>query len=135
MMAVEKWQLVLAAAGMLATIAGSVGAILWWVVQKIHRFVSTLDRVTAAVKAHAEALIMLGDEVKRLAGKSASAEHQLVLRERETNKLEGKIDTSNQLMMGIVGDMREATANLNAVWRLLDKLHPDAVPKRASDRG
>lgn len=135
MMTVEKWQLILAALGMLMTIAGSVGAILWWTVQKVHRFVTTLDRVIAAVQAHATALGSLGDEVKRLAAKSASAEHQLVLRERETMKLEGQIQTSNQLLMGVVGDMREATANLNAVWRLLDKIEPGSVPKRASDRG
>lgn len=135
MMAVEKWQLVLAAVGMLMTIAGSVGAILWWVVQRVHHFVKTLDRVIAAVQAHATALGSLSEEVKRLSAKSSSAEHQLVLRERETMKLEGQIQTSNQLLMGVVGDMRAATENLNAVWRLLDKMHPDTVPKRASDRG
>lgn len=55
-------------------------------------------------------------------------------REKDLNKLEGKVEQTNGTMMKLNGSIEKAISSLDGLWRTLQTLHPDKVPKRASDR-
>lgn len=133
-MTIEAWQGILGVIITLGTILSSVGGFLVWVAKKVHGFVKLQTKLIEKTTEHTEAIKLLADAVKMLSEKQKQSEHQLSMREQETMKLEGKVETSNKMMMALTGDLRSTTASLDGLWRTLQVLHPDRVPKRLSDR-
>lgn len=55
-------------------------------------------------------------------------------REKDVSRVEGQIEQLSTVVIKQVAAVRDSVASLDAIWRTLQVLHPDAVPKRASDR-
>ncbi len=55
-------------------------------------------------------------------------------REKDIMRLEGALEVERKDMISVITGLQQATSSLNAMWRTLDSLFPDAIPKRASDR-
>lgn len=134
-MTIEKWQLVLAAFGVLMSILGGVGGTLWWVTKRVHSFVSNEKLLIQAARAQAEAISTVSQRVDRLAEAATLLSQSMRQREAETNKIEGQVQAVNTSLMTVIGGLQQAVGSLDAVWRTLQLLHPGVVPKRASDRG
>jgi len=55
-------------------------------------------------------------------------------REKELLRLEGCIDSQRKDMAQLIASFHRVSSSLDAMWLTLQRLHPDDVPKRASDR-
>ena len=55
-------------------------------------------------------------------------------REKDIMRLEGAIEVERKDMITVITNLQQTTSSLNALWRTLDNLFPEAIPKRASDR-
>ena len=56
-------------------------------------------------------------------------------REKDVARLEGRLDQTTKVSIELTGAVKGAPASLDGLWRTLQTIHPDRVPKRASDRG
>lgn len=102
-------------------------AALWWRVSK------------AAAKNHLDQE-NLKTEVIRLSAASVEAVRvitqlatKLDEREKDVIRLEGALEAVRRDQVQIISSLQQAVSSMNAMWRAMDSLHPDAVPKRASD--
>jgi hypothetical protein len=59
---------------------------------------------------------------------------QLDARERDLRKLEGAIEVQRRDLVGIIASLQQSTGSLDAMWRTLQNLFPERVPRRASDK-
>lgn len=107
----------------------------WW------RFSKWLHGIVAT-QTH---LITVFGELKVSVGKLAEAqgkltkaiiEHNVRLAEREKDQLrtEGKVEQTQQNLMNAVATLQVCNSSLDALWRTLQRLFPDQVPRRASER-
>ena len=55
-------------------------------------------------------------------------------REKDIAKLEGAMDVQRRDMMEVIKGLQAAVSSLDGMWRTLQTIHPDKVPRRASDR-
>jgi hypothetical protein len=55
-------------------------------------------------------------------------------REKDSLRMEGAIDETRKNILELTGGIRESKASLDALWLTLQKLFPDKVPARLSDR-
>lgn len=139
---------------------GFVGACVlgWWrLTLVVHRYVAAQNATLVAVDklrvqvAHtgkrtserldlfARDVVAVRDGVAQELGKLRTelATLTVVMNEREKDiaRLEGQIENLSAIVVKQVGAVRDATGNLNAIWKTLQVLHPDKVPRRASDIG
>lgn len=55
-------------------------------------------------------------------------------REKDLLRLEGVSDAARRDMLETIKSLERVTAKIDAMWLTLQRLHPEHVPKRASDR-
>jgi len=58
---------------------------------------------------------------------------QIELRSQDSSKLEGKVEVLADTLAKNIGTLQAVSASLDGVWRTLQFLFPDKVPKRVSD--
>lgn len=132
----------------IVAVLGLLGSIVvaWWrITAELHRvlgvqteLVSALDRlraqVTASVKRATERLDTLSRVVATLDRDVSTMTALVSEREKDTSRLEGQLEQLGGMVVKQVAAVNSACGSLDAVWRTLQTLHPERVPKRASDR-
>jgi seryl-tRNA synthetase len=56
-------------------------------------------------------------------------------REKDTMKLEGAIDAQRKDMVSVITSLQRTSSSLDALWRTMQNLYSDKVPRRISDKG
>jgi hypothetical protein len=56
-------------------------------------------------------------------------------REKDVARLEGKMEQAHDDTLKVVSSLTQVMSSNDALWRSLSRLHPEHVPRRASDRG
>jgi hypothetical protein len=110
------------------TFFGSCLAAFWWVTRAIHEAAATQKQLVEAVKTMASQIELLRIDVTQLKSHAA-------YRDRTESKHEGRMEQLQSATMKVIGSLQQVSGSLDAVWRTLQRLHPEVVPKRASDRG
>lgn len=136
----------------LLAVLGSLGgfvvflAVGWWRLSgKFHEMIATLGAVTVESHKMRLQIVHTGKTTKDglavLSRKIVDLERSLAVqatilgeREKDIAKLEGKMDQAHEDTLKVVASLSQVMGSLDSVWRTLAKLHPDQVPKRASDR-
>ncbi len=118
---------------------------LWRVSAKVHEITLTQAALTKSSEtarlqfAHTGKLIRqsldsagarIGDLERGLAVLAAS----LGEREKDTTKLEAKMEQAHDDTLKVVASLAQVMGSLDSVWRTLARIHPEHVPRRASDR-
>lgn len=118
----------------------------WWrITARVHAFVAAqtatleaVDRLRAAQIAHVkragERLDLLSRAVASLDKDVATLTALVSEREKDTTRLEAQLEQLASMVVKQVAAVNGACSSLDAVWRTLQTLHPDRVPKRAGDR-
>lgn len=108
---------------------------------KINRAIDQQNLNVEAIKKLGAAMGSINAKVAQIGEKYAEIKNDigklsvgLKEREKDIGKIEGRIDQIGTLMLNQVAAVKEATSSLDAVWRTLQGLYPDKVPKRLSDR-
>lgn len=121
--------------GALGSMIGSI-AIVGWKVSGVMQKLLLRDQETS------KTLIQLG----KLVVKTQNQIHELHVeiaemrvenrqREKDTARVDGKIENTNDTMMRLTITLQKACGQLDALWLTLQAIHPDQVPRRASDKG
>lgn len=109
-----------------ASFVSGIGA-LWWKLSKVaarfhldqENIKSELIRFSAAHVETVRALTQLSTKIDE--------------REKDVIRLEGAFEATRRDQIHLITGLQQAVGSLDAVWRTLQALHPDTVPKRASD--
>lgn len=127
------------------TFLGGVWLAWWRITSRVHAFIAAQVATSLAVDKLrqeatetgdevAERLFVLAADVGSLKADVGRLSTLMGEREKDVSRLEGQIDQLGSLIVKQVAAVHAATASLDAVWRTLQVLHPDKVPRRASDR-
>jgi hypothetical protein len=125
-MAIDSYKDLFEAMTAALTFLAAFGA-LWWRISK------------SAVKT---SLVMrdMGTQLEKLTLASADLTKSFITlatkldeREKDIVKLEGSIDTQRKDMIHLISALQQSSGSLNALWRTMQSLFPQDVPKRASD--
>lgn len=106
---------------------GGVGALWWKITRAFARAGIDIEGMKAGMDKMAHTTLELTKAVVQLSTK-------LDEREKDIYKLEGSLDGQRKDMLQVISGLQQATGSLDALWRTLQKLYPDKVPQRASDR-
>lgn len=133
-----------AIAAILGLIGG--GGVAWWrLSSKFFAFVGAqnslaeaIERLRSAQIAHVkragDRLDLLSRSIGSLDKDTATLSALVSEREKDTTRLEAQLEQLATMVVKQVASVNAACASLDAVWRTLQVLHPDRVPKRAGDR-
>lgn len=102
-------------------------AVFWWrVTRALHRFVATQSQLVAAVAGAQTAIGTLVTAVAKLEAIQTE-------REKDQAKLEGKVEQTNTTMVRVIATLQQVSGSIDALWRALQRIHPEAIPPRISD--
>lgn len=132
----------------LLAIIGSVGAffiflgtLVWRLSTKVHtltmmapEIVKLRSQIAHTGKLTREAVDVVAQRVGAL--EQGLAGHAAILAEREksTLKLEGKMEQAHDDMLKVVSSLTQVMGSVDALWRTLERIHPDQIPRRASQK-
>lgn len=102
--------------------------------EAISRLGNTMAALGRRMAQNGENVLHVEGKLNLIKGDIGKLSLLLTEREKDISRLEGQIETLSNLMLKQVSAVKEATSSLDAVWRTLQVLFPDKVPKRASDR-
>lgn len=123
----DVWVPILGALG--AFLAFSGGAV-WWVITRGHKIISKLDKLTSTGDAHAFQMGKLTNRVTRLSETNIALQAGIMQREKDTAKLEGKLEMVTASLVDAVGALRELSGSTNALWTVVGQVAPDLVRPR-----
>lgn len=128
------WQLVLGVVSIVVTILGSTLVLVW----RASGWVATLE---AADRDLARATAELKDEVAKVdetvsgfGTRIGEIRHAVDTQAKDSGRLEGRIEQLADASVRTTSSLERTIGNLDAVWRTLERLHPNQVTKRLSDR-
>lgn len=108
---------------------------LWWKISgKVHLAIREMECLKKASAESTKSNEEIRKVISNLARAASGLRATLVEREKDILKLEGAIESHQRTQIELIGTIKETVGNLEAIWRTLQVLHPDRVPKRASDR-
>lgn len=122
----------------IGTILGAMG-VLWWRIARAsfrnkEAFKSLQRAVGEMIATNKIRDKEITREVHDLSRHLAALTAKLEEREKDINKLEGALDVSRKDIVLLVSSLQQSTSSLDAMWRTLQKLFPDQVPQRMSDK-
>jgi hypothetical protein len=130
----DNLEAIVAVGGVLAAAVSGAAATIW----KVSQWSARAEVADAARdKAIAELVDKLGGVTTALATLGSAIREMRVglkIRERDHAKTEGKLEQTQQSLVQVIATLQQASGSLNALWKTLQTLHPERVPKRASDR-
>lgn len=100
---------------------------LWWRISK------SAVKTSLVIKEMGLQLEKLTHVNLELTKSFVSLSTKLDEREKDIIKLEGSIDTQRKDLIHLISALQQTGGSLTAMWRTLQNLFPNAVPKRASD--
>lgn len=141
MLTPDQIQAAVAVASFLGT-----GLLFWWrLTKRLHEHVTALNAALTAVdklrvqvahtgKRTQERLDLLAQDWNKVRTELATNSVLMAEREKDIVRLEGQIENLGSIVTKQVSAVAGAVSSLDAIWRTLQRLHPTAVPKRASDK-
>ncbi len=121
------------------TFLGGVWLAWWRITARVHGFIGAQAATSFSLDTLNKSVLDLADEttdkLDDLSIVVTTLTAQMAEREKDVSRLEGQIEQLGTLIVKQVAAVNGAVASLDAVWRTLQVLHPDKVPRRASDRG
>lgn len=111
----------------IGTAGGGMLFFLWRVSKWFHQ-------MAAAETARAETMAVLSKSVESMVCTVAELKMKFDRMEKDQAKLEGKIEQTQSTLVQVIAGLQGATSSLDGMWRTLQAIFPDRVPKRASDR-
>lgn len=109
------------------------------VIWKVSGWVTKRDEALSSamkeIASHSADIKELARQTRKAGEMMVKLEQIAIQREKDQDRLEGHIDASRRTTLDLNTLLAKAIANLDALWATLQTLHPDKVPKRASDRG
>jgi seryl-tRNA synthetase len=123
----EQIQAAVAIAGLVGSALTAIGLGVWRGAKWAGQISSGIRTVIKTVNTQSDRIKSLEEKVVELA---------VVQRERgdSTAKLEGKVELTTAALAASTKAAEKTADKVEALWRTLQTLHPDKVPKRASDR-
>jgi seryl-tRNA synthetase len=100
----------------------------WW---RFSRWVHTLD---ADREKYGSELNRLTESHCKLTEAITVLSVKLDEREKDTIKLEGAIDSQRKDLVTVITSLQKTSSSLDALWRTMQNLHSDQVPRRLSDK-
>ncbi len=137
----------------LLAVLGSIGAFVvflgtaWWKLSgAIREAQLTITALVAESAKHRTQIVhtakQVRDSIDSLGRRLSDLERSLAVqatilgeREKDVTRLEGKLETAHDDTLKVVATLGQTSSSLDALWRSLSRLHPQEVPRRASDRG
>lgn len=123
--------------GALGAFLAFLGGLLWWAIRSGHKIVTTLDKhertdaiMRKAIEELSAAIGKLGDRITRLSETNQRLELQLVQREKDHARLEGKFELIGTSLVDTVGNLRGLQGSIDAAWIVLGQVAPDYVRQR-----
>ncbi len=142
----EQIQAIVAVVGAVVT-AVSTGLVLYWrLAARVTAFIAAQNATLVAVdkmrvqlagtaKRFSEQGVLFARDLDGVKGAVSSFTLVMHEREKDLSRVEGQIEQLGTVVIKQVATMQGAMSSIDAVWRTLQNLHPQAVPKRASERG
>jgi chromosome segregation ATPase len=103
-------------------------AALWWKLSK------SAARTSLEHEKVKEQLIKFSSQHEETTKALIQLATKLDEREKDVMRLEGAFETQRRDLMHLITGLQQATSSLDAMWRTLQGLFPDTVPRRASDK-
>ena len=105
----------------------------WGLLRKGQKYVEVQKNLVEAVRTLNVSVSDARKEAAQTTYEVARLKVSLDQREREISRLEGKLQTVHTDYKENAAKLYEVIGQLAALWKTLQTLHPDRVPKRASD--
>lgn len=100
----------------------------WWRFSKwVHTLETDKEQSAEGLKKLVESHLKLTEAITVLTVK-------LDEREKDTIKLEGAIDAQRKDMVSIITSLHKTSSSLDALWKTMQNLYSDKVPRRLSDK-
>lgn len=131
----DSVQALVAVASFLGSLAAAVVLGIWRLSKWAARLAAGQAAALSALKAVDDQVEALGAEVQELVAAHRETRIHLGVREREITRIEGKLEAGTAEAHRLNASVTEVLASIKALWSTLQTLHPDKVPRRASDRG
>ncbi len=142
----EQIQALVAVLGALATAIGTGLVFYWRVATRVASFtaaqnatLTALDRMRVQLAGTAKRFHEQGNafarDIAQLEKTIATLSAIMHEREKDLSRVEGQIEQLGAVVVKQVATMQGVLSSTEALWRTLHTLHPQQVPKRASERG
>lgn len=112
--------------GAIATGLITLGAA-WW---KFSRWVHDLETSSQNSKTELEAI---SKSVDKMAEALTVLAVKLDEREKDLLKLEGSLEVQRKDFVSVITSLQKTSSSLDALWRTMQAVYPDKVPRRLSD--
>lgn len=116
------------------TIISAVGLLYWRIAKSAARNKAAFRALQKQVATLIEVNRNFGKDNHELSKQLVSITTKLDEREKDINKLEGALEASRKDIVLLVSSLQQTTSSLDAMWRTLQKLFPDQVRQRLSDK-
>lgn len=109
--------------------------VLWRKVSKaIDKYTTQVDLMAVEFAKLGEAHKILTSTQEKVACALSDLATRLLEREKDISKLEGAMDATRKDMIHLVSAIQQSSGSLDGLWRTLQTLFPNQVPRRASDK-
>jgi hypothetical protein len=142
---IETLQFIGAIAGGIFTFFAAIFGATWRISRHMSKYQERFETLERNNAQTSESIVKLGDKfIHHLKSLYASNQEltktitvfgvKLDEREKDYLRLEGQIDGARKNILELTGGIRETKASLDALWLTLQRLFPDKVPGRLSDK-
>lgn len=110
-------------------LSGIIAIGVWWwkAAQNVHK-------ITHAQAHTQEQLLKMADTNLKLTEAVTVFGVKIDGLEKDISKLEGGLEVQRRDTMNLISTLQQTTSSLDALWRTLQNMYPDKVPRRASDK-
>ncbi len=142
----EQIQAIVAVVGAVVT-AVSTGLVLYWrLAARVTAFIAAQNATLMAVdkmrvqlagtaKRFSEQGNAFARDLEGVKGELKAFSAIMHEREKDLSRVEGQIEQLGSVVVKQVATMQGVLSSTEALWRTLQSIHPQQVPKRASERG
>jgi hypothetical protein len=123
----EQIQQILEILGTIGTGLIAFGGV-WW------KFSKWLNNKENFQKETNKILKDFGEVIQRLSDTNTVFTVKLEEREKDLMKLEGALEIQRRDMVGVITSLQKTAGSLDALWKTMQSVYPDKVPRRLSDK-
>lgn len=125
----DNVELISALLGVLGIFLGGI----WKVVSTVQKVVNVEKIMTDKILSIGKAIREIGGNVRELTVEVAELRVEVRTREKESMRVEGRLEATNEILMKTLSDLRSVSDGMRAIWTNLHKLAPDKIPRRLTD--
>lgn len=139
-------QAAVAVLGAVGSLFAFLGLFLWRMSGRVHEMLATQVAVTNELALLRKQMLLsargLRDSLEAQSRRLVDLERSFAIlaaglaeREKDITKLEARAEQTHDDFLKVVSSLTQVMSSNDAMWRSLQRLHPNDIPKRASDRG